>query len=198
MPARAPTRRRDPEASRARIMQAATALFCAQGYGATTTAEIASRARVSEGTVFHHFPTKRELLAAVGERAAEALSRAVFREDDLAGPPDVEALIRRLFAYAGENEPLYRVFVMDGDAADLAHGFARKQEGVVRELANRLAHWSARGFLRPMNPAILAELIFAMVDAAARHLYVLGRREDEEECVRELVHCLAGALSPRA
>jgi len=50
-------------AARQEIIEAAAALFARQGFGSTTTAGIAARAGVSEGTLFHHFPTKRELLA---------------------------------------------------------------------------------------------------------------------------------------
>jgi AcrR family transcriptional regulator len=54
------------ERSRAQIMEAALALFSHQGYRATSTREIAQRAGVSTGSVYHHFKEKetifRELL----------------------------------------------------------------------------------------------------------------------------------------
>ncbi|MCX6544851.1 MAG: TetR/AcrR family transcriptional regulator [Acidobacteria bacterium] len=54
------------ERSRAQILEAALALFSHQGYRATTTREIAQRAGVSTGSVYHQFKEKeaifRELL----------------------------------------------------------------------------------------------------------------------------------------
>ena len=44
--------------SRAQILDAALALFSHQGYGATSMREIADRARVSTGNVYHHFKDK--------------------------------------------------------------------------------------------------------------------------------------------
>src|SRR5881275_1456221 len=59
----APPRRRadQKEATRARIVAAALALFRTRGFDATTTKAIAQRARVAEGTVFNYFPTKEDI-----------------------------------------------------------------------------------------------------------------------------------------
>lgn len=64
------TRRRQAERSEAtkrRILGAARALFAEQGYEATPVEEILGRAGISKGAFYHHFPDKRELLAAVYE-----------------------------------------------------------------------------------------------------------------------------------
>ncbi len=57
-----PTRERDPAAKRARIAEAALALFHAQGYAETTIDQIASAAQVGRRTVFNHFSGKEEIL----------------------------------------------------------------------------------------------------------------------------------------
>jgi AcrR family transcriptional regulator len=44
------------------ILKHARAVFCEKGYSDTLVSEIAERAGVVEGSVFHYFPTKRELL----------------------------------------------------------------------------------------------------------------------------------------
>src|ERR1051326_7445362 len=48
--------------ARARLREAALDLYAEQGYDATTTAEIAARAGVTERTYFRHFADKREVL----------------------------------------------------------------------------------------------------------------------------------------
>ena len=50
-----PTRRRAPDEKCARIKAAARELFASQGYEETPTAQVAQRAGVSEGILFHHF-----------------------------------------------------------------------------------------------------------------------------------------------
>jgi len=44
------------------ILNAATELFARKGYKSTATSEIAERADVAQGTVFHHFKSKENLL----------------------------------------------------------------------------------------------------------------------------------------
>jgi|SRR5579871_6908513 len=64
---------------RGRMREAALELFQAKGYDATTAAEIASRAGVTERTFFRHFADKREVLfneAELGGRLEDAIAAA--------------------------------------------------------------------------------------------------------------------------
>ena len=66
-----PRRKNDPAATRARILDAAYALFQEQGYNATSVHDIAGRAGVTGGAFHHHFPTKKALgLSVIAERVA--------------------------------------------------------------------------------------------------------------------------------
>jgi len=57
-------RRRDPEASRAAILQSARDVFAERGYARATIREIARRAGVTHGLVMRHFGSKEQLLLA--------------------------------------------------------------------------------------------------------------------------------------
>jgi AcrR family transcriptional regulator len=59
-----PVLRADAQRNRLRILEAARSVFSELGASASTE-EVASRAGVAIGTVFRHFPTKRDLLAAI-------------------------------------------------------------------------------------------------------------------------------------
>jgi len=48
--------------TRERLLQAAEQLFARQGYDTSSIAEVAQRAGVGVGTLYHHFPDKRALL----------------------------------------------------------------------------------------------------------------------------------------
>jgi AcrR family transcriptional regulator len=50
--------------TRDRLLEAARELFTTDGYHATTTPLLASRAGVAEGTIYRHFPSKQALLNA--------------------------------------------------------------------------------------------------------------------------------------
>lgn len=78
-------RRYDPSETRQRVLEAANMLFSTKGYVATGTADIAREADVSEGSIFYHFGSKRNLLAELGRRYGEQMVAAMHREgEDLA------------------------------------------------------------------------------------------------------------------
>jgi len=56
---------RTGEATRARILAAAAALFAEHGFDATTVRTIASHAGITDGALYYHFASKREVLNAL-------------------------------------------------------------------------------------------------------------------------------------
>ncbi|MBL7499750.1 helix-turn-helix transcriptional regulator [Frankia sp. CNm7] len=72
----APAPRADARRNRARILAAAAEVFAERGASATTE-EVARRAGVAIGTVFRHFPTKDDLLAAIMKDLLERLTAEV-------------------------------------------------------------------------------------------------------------------------
>lgn len=71
-----PALRADAQRNRTRILDAAESVFAELGASASTE-EVASRAGVAIGTVFRHFPTKRDLLAAIMQGLQEQLTEQV-------------------------------------------------------------------------------------------------------------------------
>ena len=81
--------------ARARLREAALELYGEQGYDATTTAEIAARAGVTERTYFRHFADKREVLF-----DGEVELRDVMREAIAIGRAGLSPLSLVLGAYS--------------------------------------------------------------------------------------------------
>lgn len=61
-------RKRDPEATRKAILDAAEDLFICHGPSATSLSQIAKKAEVTKSLIHHHFGSKEELWQAVQER----------------------------------------------------------------------------------------------------------------------------------
>lgn len=57
----------DGEETKKRILQKATQLFVQKGYAAVTMNEVCAVAKVSKGSLYHHFPSKDELFLYVVE-----------------------------------------------------------------------------------------------------------------------------------
>lgn len=92
---------RSGEDARRRLQQAALELFRERGYEATTTAEIAARAGVTERTFFRHFPDKREALFDGEEAFRDALTDGVT-----AAPADFRPMGALLFAFRSVEQML--------------------------------------------------------------------------------------------
>jgi AcrR family transcriptional regulator len=90
------SRQRQAAARREQILKTALKLFAAQGFDATSTRQIAREVGIAEGLIFHYFPTKASLLAAILEDRVE--ERRAFRRElrplleDAAGKPVSEVL----------------------------------------------------------------------------------------------------------
>jgi AcrR family transcriptional regulator len=194
---RAPrARTRDPAEKRARAMEAARRLFSERGYAATTTADVARHAGVSEGTLFHHFGSKEGLLAAVAGEYGRGLAAAMFEAAPLGPtPPSADEMLRRAFAFVREQGTLARLLVLTADPITRHTARQATRVEIVGALARGFADWSARGLLRPLDPQIAAELLFALVEAALTECFVHGAGEREEDYLRETVRCVEGALA---
>lgn len=100
-PQRENQRQKQKNATRRLIVETALKLFALKGFTATTTASISKEAGVSHGTIFAHFKTQEELLAAVID---EFGNRINLRLHELAGGKNgvkevLEAHIRGLEEY---------------------------------------------------------------------------------------------------
>lgn len=70
---------RAADLTRQRLIRAALELFTSRGYHDTTTAQIAKKAGVAEGTIYRHFPSKQQLLNEL-YRAAQRWAATVVQE----------------------------------------------------------------------------------------------------------------------
>jgi AcrR family transcriptional regulator len=89
---RRPTaRQRQAAARREQILGRALKLFAAQGFDATSTRQIAKEAGIAEGLIFHYFPTKASLLAALLEnrRSFRSELRAILEGGEDRPAPEV-------------------------------------------------------------------------------------------------------------
>ncbi len=81
----APRRRLGPAQRREQLLDAAVELAAGRDLSLLSVQDIAAHAGVSEGLLYHYFPTKEALLAAAVQRAADALMTAL--DGAAQGPP---------------------------------------------------------------------------------------------------------------
>ena len=192
-----PTQAERSAATRSRVLEAARSLFVANGYDATTIADVLEAAAVSKGALYHHFESKRAIAEAMFFQAShESIGAASRRANGVSNP--FEALIQGCLHWLDEVSEASVATVMF-DVGPTALGWERCRQieapnslralqlGIKR--AADAGHFSltrAEIAAHVIN-AVLAELAWLTVrtDAAA-----IGKG-DAEAVVRATVGALA-------
>lgn len=177
-PAKVPAthRRADARRSRAAILDAAVPLLNAVPDASVES--IATEARVTRQTVYAHFPSRDQLLAAVVERITEESVAAMEAADPDAGPAS-GALFRVLDASA-RTAGRYPVLVQR--IADLYTGpdAERARHAPVADLLQRVVRRGQRSgeFDTGLSPDWLGVVIVQLAHAASREIDA-GRMDAE-------------------
>src|SRR3954464_14154124 len=101
---------RDPEATRAAVLDAAERLFAARGFAGTSIRDISAASGISHPLIHHHFGSKDDLYSAVKRRFVEGYARRFPRAARAVNRPlSVRAQMRRLMAFCRESPMLMRL-----------------------------------------------------------------------------------------
>ncbi|MEU2252458.1 helix-turn-helix domain-containing protein [Nocardia xishanensis] len=180
-------RRADARRNRARVLAAAEQVFGDQGV-AGSTEEVARRAGVSVGTVFRHFPTKQELLAAI----VKDLLRRLEEEADLLvrdGDPATAlfTFFTHLVAEAAEKKTIVELLAGVGTAVPIDAAI----DGFADTLARLLAKAQAAGSVdRGVTTDDVLALLISTTQGAVRGGWDSHRRQ------RVLSIIFAGLAAP--
>lgn len=117
IPRKARKSRRDPEQTRAAILEVAGRLMAKDGQEGLSVSQVAQLAGVNRGTAYHHFPTRSELIEATKAWVSNKLRREVFG-DALPGSEeyvrrDPREVIERLVTFAMEYPEFGRVWLYE-------------------------------------------------------------------------------------
>lgn len=163
--------------ARARILQAARVLFAEHGINATGVAELAAGAQVSKRTLYHHFPSKDEVvLAYLREFELEPSlgPEGVLDRDDL----QPRARLLELLAAAGAPPgcPFLKAAVELPDPAHPVHRMVlRHKRGFVERLGELARAAGAR------QPEQLGRRLAVLYDGACAQATIDPDRADHGE-----------------
>ena len=153
-----------------RILDAATHLFLAHGYGATSVEAVARRARVSKRTFYHRFEDKRVLFGAV-------VHRIILRLRPPAGAPlleggDLESVLRGLArvilraALSPSAIALHRLIVAESarfpQLAEVVAAEGSTTEAITL-IAGLLDRAARAGSIAPKDPIFAAQQFLHMI-----------------------------------
>ena len=164
-----PTAQADGSPKRQAIIEAATRLFMAQGYGPVSMDAIARAANVSKATLYAHFASKDRLFATiVGGRCTQvAFDNAPFPDDGVDMRQVLTGIGRRLlgFLLAPETQAILRMAIVES-ARFPELGTAFLDSG-PKMFITRLAAWIAAehdaGRLDAPDPVVAADQFGALL-----------------------------------
>jgi AcrR family transcriptional regulator len=196
----AAVRRRRPQArgraTRARLLDAAEALFMQRGFDGTSMGDVAERAETAVGTLYHHFADKRALLLELVERWGERLATQRRSEIDLGAllgvdpRAAIERWLRGAYTRLRDKPSVYLVVLsMAARDPEVRQRYQRIEELAIERLRALFEFGQRRGLMRQeLDPHAAAFLIHHSLDMAVAQLLLQQQATPEPERVlQELV-----------
>jgi len=186
--------------TRRRVLDAAEQHFAKHGYEPSTMAEVAERARVSVGTLYHHFPDKRALLLAlIDDWGDRELSRQRAELDALRElGSGLRAAIGQFLAMRSrdlQKNGGFRLVLLElaERDSDVRARLDRIDQVAAERIRDLLEAGQARGIVRrTLDPLAAAFLIARAVRSAAIEVFVHRVSEPTPEHVfKELVDLIS-------
>jgi AcrR family transcriptional regulator len=162
-------RERKKQQTRELIVETALELFSERGYQATTVADIAASADVSERTVFAYFPTKEDILFADHLALQDGLADALAERARDASVLDVlrEFVVENVSRF--DTQARIRWQIVRNDEVLLAHQRARQAsfgEVIAKAIADELGER-----VDDLRPQLVTAAVIAAFTATYEHRY---------------------------
>jgi len=165
---RVPGRRGRPGHSLDSLLDAAVALFNERGYEATSVDEVATRLGVTKSAIYHHVPSKVELLRLALDRALNALF-AVTQETGATTGPAIERLeyvVRGSVRVLTAELPFVTLLLRLRGNTEIERTALQRRREFDRIVAGLVRAAEHEGDVRTdVDPAVISRLLFGTVNS---------------------------------
>jgi TetR/AcrR family transcriptional regulator len=162
------------EQGRQEILEAAMALFSERGFHSVSMHQIAEQAGVAVGTLYNFFTSKEELYNALMEVCVAGVAGVLMPILDDSGAEPLDRICRVIAAHGQlvrENAPYIRLSQSRFSDEALKAGMGAKCQAMMDEMQQKLAsvlkEGVDRGVFRALDPALMANLFRAIMEASA-------------------------------
>jgi TetR/AcrR family transcriptional regulator len=194
---RRPAKELGPRANRtiAQILAATKEIFLTRGFAGTTMDEISRVADVSRGSVYTYFPTKRDILLALGADSASAANTAIDRLVKAPLPwryPDLEAFVSEYFAVLEDYGSFAFAWTQAAHEDEELRVAGMKGHLVLcRRLGTALGTLRGRPF---DDPAAQGLVTFSVLERAWQYCQLYTGTIDQQTVERDIAYMLGGTL----
>jgi AcrR family transcriptional regulator len=164
----------DPTSTKARVLEAAARVFLEHGFDGSSMDLVRQEAGVSNGSLYHHFPTKAQLADALYAHLLRSFHTALMEclAPRASAQSGVKAMVRLYVDWVVQNpgcarllQKLRRSVAIEADAAETgqanAEGFAALREWIARKVE--------AGEMRPLPFPVWVAVVFAPAMSLTRH-----------------------------
>ncbi len=153
-----------------KILEAATELFARKGFNGTASSEIAQSAGVAQGTVFHHFGSKENLLVSICDELVLSYVKGIEAAAD--GPGTgwecLERVLNFSLSFLGERSDSIAVAfretrVLDTDSNDLHVYFSSLMQKIINAKRECIRKGVNDGSIRAVTPENTALLLHFLI-----------------------------------
>ena len=168
MSAAAPARRGRPGHSLGTLLDVAVEVFNERGYDATSMEELAARLGVTKSAIYHHVPSKGELLRLALDRALDALFAVTGEPGATTGRAidRLEHVVRGSVRVLADELPFVTLLLRVRGNSDVEQAALQRRREFDQVVTGLVRAAEEQGDVRPdVDPAITSRLLFGTVNS---------------------------------
>jgi AcrR family transcriptional regulator len=163
-----PARRGRPGHSLDSLLDVAVAVFNERGYDATSMEELATRLGITKSAIYHHVPSKVELLRLALDRALDGLFAVTEEPGATSGRAidRLEHVVRGSVLVLTRELPYVTLLLRVRGNSDVEQAALRRRREFDRIVTDLVRAAAAEGDVRPdVDPAVTSRLLFGTVNS---------------------------------
>ncbi|WP_448616529.1 TetR/AcrR family transcriptional regulator [Modestobacter sp. URMC 112] len=161
-------RRGRPGHSLESLLDVAVAAFIERGYEATSMDELATRLGVTKSAIYHHVPSKTELLRLALDRALDALFAVTGEPGATTGPAidRLEHVVRGSVEVLAAELPFVTLLLRVRGNTEVERSALQRRREFDRIVTDLVRAAEEQGDVRPdVDPAVTSRLLFGTVNS---------------------------------
>ncbi len=168
LPAVSMTKRGRPGYDQQSVLRICVEVFNKHGYDATSMGVLAENLGISKSAIYHHVPSKEDLLRLALEEALGALEGILAESGAASGAADarLEFVLRRTVAVLTDKLPFVTLLLRLRGNTDMERDALGRRRGFDRRVAGLIADAQRDGALRrDIDPRTITRLLFGTINS---------------------------------
>jgi AcrR family transcriptional regulator len=170
---------------RLQIFDAVVKLISKKGYHRTTLREISKESGIALGNLYDYISTKEDILYIIQEKATQSVMQAISKDNEGSFNPveKLERLINSELDAMNKYQDLIMIIYQESHAMfkETLHSLLRSERNHVEQYEKVIREGIKKGFFKPLNVRMLANMIKMLIDAWVIKRWDLRRKVSIEE-----------------